>query len=83
MKFYYLSTEPNVEGEFEIHHRECSKIPSLHKRFYLGPFNNGQEALNQARVSESKSTICSTCQNVAMVPKFSHFSDTESIHPNP
>ncbi|MCH6234371.1 hypothetical protein [Cognataquiflexum rubidum] len=83
MKFYYLSTDPNNEGDYEIHHRECSKIPSIQKRLYLGPFNNGHEAMNLARVSHSKLVICEACQNVSMVPRFSHFNDTEPIHPNP
>jgi hypothetical protein len=82
MKFYYLSTEPNNEGHLEIHHRECSKIPSFHKRLYLGPFNNGQEAMNQAKASYPNLKICETCQNSSMVPRFSHFNDSESIHPN-
>lgn len=82
MKFYYLSTEPNNDGDHEIHTRECSKIPSFHKRLYLGPFNNGHEALGLAKVSHSKSVICQACQNVSLVPRFSHFNDSEPIQPN-
>jgi len=83
MKFYYLSATANNEGEFEIHHRECSKIPSFHDRIYLGPFNNGQEALNQALKVNPKSVICKTCQSVSMVPKFSRFTDSDSRQANP
>jgi hypothetical protein len=79
MKFYYLSTESNDEGDFEIHHRECSKIPSFHNRVYLGPFNNGNEALNLARVSNLNSVVCEACQEDSMVPRFSSFNDTESL----
>jgi len=82
MKFYYLSTEPNIEGDFEIHHRECSKIPSFHNRLYLGPFNNALEAMNHSKISFPRSVICEACQNVSMVPGFSHVSDSEPIHPN-
>jgi hypothetical protein len=83
MKFYYLSATPNEEGEFEIHHRECSKIPLFHNRLYLGPFNNSYEAINQSLKSNPKSVICNSCQTASMIPRFSQFSDSESRLSNP
>jgi hypothetical protein len=83
MKFYYLSAITNNEGDFEIHHRECPRIPSFHDRIYLGPFNNDQEAINQAVKVNAKSIICITCQSASMVPKFSHFTDSDSRQSNP
>lgn len=61
MKFFYLSTAPNQEGFFEIHEKECEYIPDSLDRDYLGPFNNGMEALRSAVIRNPKSTLCSHC----------------------
>jgi hypothetical protein len=82
MKFYYLSTNPNEDGHFEIHHRECPNIPAFHDRLYLGPFNSGHEALNQAQSTNSRSVICKVCQSASMLPRFSGFSDSDQIKSN-
>lgn len=78
MKFYYLSSVPNNEGHFEIHHRECSDIPTFHDRIYLGPFNNSVEALIQSLKTNTKSVVCKHCQEETLVTKFSGFKDSKS-----
>ncbi len=55
MKFFYLSSVANSEGSHEVHHRDCELIPDSLNRDYLGPFNNGLEAIRKAEKNQSKS----------------------------
>lgn len=61
MKFYYLATEPNSDGKFEIHERDCELIPSAYDRDYLGPYNSGKEALSKAQKIKSEPVLCERC----------------------
>ena len=61
MKFFYLSSVPNSENLFEVHDKECEMIPDSINRDYLGPFNNGKEALRKAIQLKSESTLCPKC----------------------
>ncbi len=61
MKFFYLSSKPNTAGKFEIHDRECDLLPNALDRDYLGPFNNGKEAMRKAETLKSEVSICSNC----------------------
>lgn len=64
MKFFYISTEPNKEGEFEIHERDCMDIPDMMIRNYLGPFNNGEEAHRVAKSKNPDAAICDKCCSI-------------------
>ncbi len=61
MKFYYLSIDSNEVGFFEIHLKTCSNLPDKDKRTYLGPFNNGKEALNRTIHSNPNAILCKLC----------------------
>ncbi len=61
MKFFYLSSKPNSQGRFEIHDRECPHIPDAVDRDYLGPFNNGVEALNRVILKNPAAVTCPHC----------------------
>ena len=61
MKFFYLSSIPNDHGHFEIHEKECPHIPDSINRDYLGPFNNGQEAMRKAIQLKEKAALCEKC----------------------
>ena len=61
MKFFYLSSMPNQNGQFEIHEKECEFIPDSIDRDYLGPFNNGQEALRKALLMKQTAVCCESC----------------------
>lgn len=61
MKFFYLSSKPNNEGKFEIHERECDSLPKALDRDYLGPYNNGKEAMRKAKDLKSEVCLCSAC----------------------
>jgi len=61
MKFFYLSSVSNTEGFYQVHERDCPKIPDLLERDYLGPFNNGEEALRKAKRMKPDVITCSNC----------------------
>lgn len=61
MKFFYLSSNCNVDGVYFVHERECAKIPDPLDRVYLGPFNNGDEALRKALTINPNAKKCQTC----------------------
>ncbi|MBN7812548.1 hypothetical protein J0A68_16455 [Algoriphagus sp. H41] len=61
MKFFYLSSIANGNGDFEIHDKECGSIPGSLDRDYLGPFNNCQEALRKAQSLNPKAVCCDSC----------------------
>ena len=61
MKFFYLSSKPNQIGQFEVHEKDCRNIPEAIDRDYLGPFNNGREALRKAFEIQEVSVCCQVC----------------------
>lgn len=61
MKFFYLSSKPNQVGQFEVHEKECQSIPNAVDRDYLGPFNNGREALRRALQIQQSAVCCQEC----------------------
>ena len=70
MKFFYLSSNPNELGLFLVHDKECSSIPDAIDRDYLGPFNNGKEALRKALTINPKSACCELCCKASFVASF-------------
>jgi hypothetical protein len=81
MKFYYLSTESNQDRDFEIHQRECPRIPSFHKRIYLGPFHNSEKALQSVLKNQPRTVICLSCQKG--LPQSSYCLDNNFSNSNP
>ncbi|PZX51936.1 hypothetical protein [Algoriphagus chordae] len=63
MKFFYLASSPNANGLHEVHDRECEDIPGSYDRDYLGPFNNGNEAIRKALSIKEKVGLCENCCN--------------------
>jgi hypothetical protein len=61
MKFFYISNLPNPEGQFEIHEKECPYIPDAINRDYLGPFNNGKEAMRRGLQLKALAVLCKHC----------------------
>ncbi|GAB3222194.1 hypothetical protein J0A67_11840 [Algoriphagus aestuariicola] len=61
MKFFYLSSTANASGNYEVHEKECEFIPGSLDRDYLGPFNNGREALRKAVSLNPQSVCCESC----------------------
>ncbi|EAZ80847.2 hypothetical protein [Algoriphagus machipongonensis] len=75
MKFFYISSIPNDNGKFEIHERECEMIPDLHDREYLGPYNNGKEAMRKALDLNSNASLCRKCGSSSFQAIFSGSED--------
>lgn len=61
MKFFYLSSLPNSDGQYIVHDRECADIPSKYDRDYLGPFNTALEALRCASLKKVNVITCQKC----------------------
>lgn len=70
MKFFYLSSVANSEGSHEVHHRDCELIPDSLNRDYLGPFNNGLEAIRKAEKMNPKVSLCEVCCKIISQPVF-------------
>ncbi len=68
MKFFYLSAVAESSGNFEVHEKTCGRIPGALDRDYLGPFNNGQEALRKALSLNPKSVCCENCCQSSFQP---------------
>jgi hypothetical protein len=61
MKFFYLSSNPNPNGEFIVHSKDCPEIPSTYEREYLGPYNSVFEALRNISSKKINSNACLRC----------------------
>jgi len=73
MKFFYLSSQRNPDGKFEIHEKDCELIPNPYVRDYLGPFNSGKEALSKALHTKSDSVLCPKCSSAGNVYRINSF----------
>lgn len=61
MKFFYLSSLPSKDSNYEVHDKDCPLIPDPINRDYLGPFNNGREAMRKALTLKSSVVLCNQC----------------------
>lgn len=61
MKFFYLTSFPDPEGQFIVHDRDCLDVPSIYDRDYLGPFNSAVEALRFITLKRGNINICLKC----------------------
>ncbi|PZX57639.1 hypothetical protein LV84_01768 [Algoriphagus ratkowskyi] len=61
MRFFYLSSLPDPNGQFIIHDKDCYDIPSKYDRDYLGPYNSALEALRLFTLKKSNLNICVKC----------------------
>lgn len=68
MKFFYLSSLPNKDSKYEVHDKDCPLMPDPINRDYLGPFNNGREALRKAMQIKEASVCCEVCCGSGLDP---------------
>lgn len=63
MKFYYSGKSPNTQGVILVHADDCSSLPDVLERIYLGIFPNGNLAITSARekLQLTKVKICKCC----------------------
>lgn len=62
MEFYYVNKNQDSNGNNEVHAQGCSRMPSASNRECLGYFNNGKEAVKEAKTKGySKADGCFYC----------------------
>lgn len=49
MKHYYFNKSTDDKNRHEIHTGDCSWLPSISNREYIGYFNNCSEAIKKAK----------------------------------
>lgn len=77
MNFFYLSSFPNAQGDHLIHDKNCPDLPDPLDRDYIGPFNNGREAMRKAIVNQERSVCCEKCCNSSFEATFSELKPRE------
>jgi hypothetical protein len=68
MDAYYVNTNPQPNGDNEIHISICPWMPHISNRKFLGYFNNCHDALGEARkiypnTSDGCHYCCPACDN--------------------
>ena len=61
MKNYYAHIPINSNGYHEIHTEECSHLPDVENRIYLGQFPNCKYAIVEAHKYFERVNGCSFC----------------------
>lgn len=61
MKYYYVNKQPQSNGDHEVHAAECSFLPDVQNREYLGYFNNCREAVATAKRTYPGADGCFYC----------------------
>lgn len=61
MSNYYLNTNMQANGDYEVHKEGCRYEPHLGNRIYLGNFFSCQSAVAEARRYRSQVNGCYTC----------------------
>lgn len=63
MKKYYVNNVAQKNGDHEVHHEDCSFLPLLHNRSYLGTFSNCKDAVKEAKKKYKQVNGCYYCSN--------------------
>ncbi len=63
MAKYYVNTNPQANGDHEVHKDGCSRMPEPANRLYLGDFSNCRDAVQAAKKHYAKSDGCYYCSN--------------------
>jgi hypothetical protein len=61
MKLYYVNTNPQANGDHEVHVSDCDFVPNFLNRKFLGYFPSCKEAVKEAKKTYPKSNGCKTC----------------------
>ncbi len=61
MSLYYVNTNPQKNGDHEVHRYDCQYLPSILNRKYLGEFSNCKDAVTEAKKTYRQSNGCKTC----------------------
>lgn len=61
MPTYYVNKNAQPNGDHEVHKYDCTYIPTVENRIYLGIFQKCSEAVNEAKKTYSQSNGCYYC----------------------
>jgi len=61
MTRYYVNKNAQTNGDHEVHRDDCSFLPSLDNRSYLGDFTSCQPAVTEAKRIYAAADGCATC----------------------
>ncbi len=63
MPRYYINTQPEANGNHEVHQADCNLLPDEAHRFFLGFFNRCSDALKEAKTHYPQVNGCYYCSN--------------------
>lgn len=63
MAYYYVNKNARTDGHHEVHKLDCSHLPLLENRIYLGDFTNCTSAVSEAKKTYEKVNGCFYCSN--------------------
>lgn len=58
---YFVNKNSQNDGTHEVHNESCYRLPELANRIFLGSFNNGKQAVNEAKKYYSNVDGCFYC----------------------
>ncbi len=63
MSKYYVNKNAQANGDHEVHTSNCSYLPNIENRIYLGEFSTCAEAVREAKNHYLKSNGCYYCSS--------------------
>jgi hypothetical protein len=61
MPTYYINTNPNQTGKYEVHTSDCTFLLSFLNRKYLGDFKSCSDAIKKAEETFDTVKACRNC----------------------
>ena len=58
---FYVNKNAQSNGDHEVHRYDCTWLPSVENRIYLGDFSTSQAAVSEARRYYTKVNGCIHC----------------------
>lgn len=58
---YYANKNAQSNGDHEVHKETCNHLPLEHNRKILGDFSNCQDAVKEAKKTDSSADGCAIC----------------------
>ena len=63
MTLYYVSINPQSNGDYEVHKSTCILMPAKEKAQYVGTFDNCFDAVLEAKQFFPQANGCYICSN--------------------
>ncbi len=63
MKKYYVNNNAQSNGDHEVHHEECSFLPTAQNRTYLDVYWDCKDAVKEAKKLHTQVNGCFYCSN--------------------